>query len=111
MNLIQYFLIPESVSWIIMDISLYVQRRIRVDVGHVFDVKINPYVKMKYTFEINLLFESITFLVFLKTYILKIRIPLHVISTRIRHWKRMMNLRNRHIIGILKEILAKDTEE
>ena len=33
-------------------ISLYVQRRIRVDVGHVFGVKTNPYLKIKYTFEI-----------------------------------------------------------
>ena len=34
------------------EILLYVQRRIRVDVGHVFGVKTNPYLKMKYTFEI-----------------------------------------------------------
>ena len=34
------------------EISLYVQRRIRVDVGHVFGVKTNPYLKIKYTFEI-----------------------------------------------------------
>ena len=27
------------------EISLYVQRRIRVDVGHVFGVKTNPYLK------------------------------------------------------------------
>ena len=33
-------------------ISLYVQRRIRVDVGHVFGVKTNPYLKIKFTFEI-----------------------------------------------------------
>ena len=33
-------------------ISLHVQRRIRVDVGHVFGVKTNPYLKIKYTFEI-----------------------------------------------------------
>ena len=33
-------------------ISLYVHRRIRVDVGHVFGVKTNPYLKIKYTFEI-----------------------------------------------------------
>ena len=37
----------------IREISLYVQRRIvRVDVGHVFPVKINPYWKFNYTFEI-----------------------------------------------------------
>ena len=36
----------------IREISLYVQRRIRVDVGLVFGVKINPYLKIKYTFEI-----------------------------------------------------------
>ena len=34
------------------EISLHVQRRIRVDVGLVFGVKINPYLKIKYTFEI-----------------------------------------------------------
>ena len=34
------------------EISLYVQRRIRVDVGHVFGVKTNPYLKIKYTLEI-----------------------------------------------------------
>ena len=34
------------------EISLHVQRRIRVDVGHVFGVKTNPYLKIKYTFEI-----------------------------------------------------------
>ena len=34
------------------EISLHVQRRIRVDVGLVFDVKINPYLKIKNTFEI-----------------------------------------------------------
>ena len=34
------------------EISLYVQRHIRVDVGHVFGVKTNPYFKIKYTFEI-----------------------------------------------------------
>ena len=34
------------------EISLYVQLRIRVDVGLVFGVKINPYLKIKYTFEI-----------------------------------------------------------
>ena len=33
-------------------ISLYVQRRIRVDVGHVFGVKTNQYLKIKFTFEI-----------------------------------------------------------
>ena len=33
-------------------ISLYVQRRVRVDVGHVFGVKTNPYLTIKYTFEI-----------------------------------------------------------
>ena len=36
----------------IRQISLYVQRRVRVDVGHVFGVKTNPYLKIKYTFEI-----------------------------------------------------------
>ena len=36
----------------IREISLHVQRRIRVDVGHVFGVKTNPYLKIKYTFEI-----------------------------------------------------------
>ena len=36
----------------IREILLYVQRRIRVDVGHVFPVKINPYWKFNYTFEI-----------------------------------------------------------
>ena len=34
------------------EISLYIQRRVRVDVGHVFSVKTNPYLKIKYTFEI-----------------------------------------------------------
>ena len=34
------------------EISLHVQRRIRVDVGHVFGVKTNLYLKIKYTFEI-----------------------------------------------------------
>ena len=34
------------------EISLHVQRRIRVDVGHVFGIKTNPYLKIKYTFEI-----------------------------------------------------------
>ena len=34
------------------EISLYVQGRIRVDVGHIFGVKTNPYLKIKYTFEI-----------------------------------------------------------
>ena len=34
------------------EISLHVQRHIRVDVGHVFGVKTNPYLKIKYTFEI-----------------------------------------------------------
>ena len=36
------------------EISFHVQRRIglRVDVGHVFGVKTNPYLKIKYTFEI-----------------------------------------------------------
>ena len=34
------------------EISLHVQRRIRVDVGHVFGVKTNPYLKIKYTIEI-----------------------------------------------------------
>ena len=33
------------------EISLHVQQRIRVDVGHVFGVKTNPYLKIKYTFE------------------------------------------------------------
>ena len=33
------------------EILLHVQRRIRVDVGHVFGVKRNPYLKIKYTFE------------------------------------------------------------
>ena len=33
-------------------ISLHVQRRIRVDVGHVFGVKTNPYLKIKYTLEL-----------------------------------------------------------
>ena len=33
-------------------ISLHVQRRVRVDVGHIFGVKTNPYLKIKYTFEI-----------------------------------------------------------
>ena len=33
-------------------ISLHVQRRIRVDVGLVLGVKINPYLKIKYAFEI-----------------------------------------------------------
>ena len=28
--------------------SLYVQRRARIDVGHVFGVKTNPYLKIKY---------------------------------------------------------------
>ena len=32
------------------EISLYVQWRIRVDVGHIFGVKTNPYLKIKYTF-------------------------------------------------------------
>ena len=36
----------EHVIW---EISLYVQR---VDIGHVFPVKINPYWKINYTFEI-----------------------------------------------------------
>ena len=36
----------------IREISLHVQRRIRVDVGHVFGIKTNPYLKIKYTFEI-----------------------------------------------------------
>ena len=36
----------------IRQILLYVQRRIRVDVAHVFGVKTNPYLKIKYTFEI-----------------------------------------------------------
>ena len=36
----------------IREISLHVQRRIRVDVGLVFNVKINSYLKIKYTFEI-----------------------------------------------------------
>ena len=36
----------------IREISLYVQQRVRVDVGHVFGVKTNPYLKIKYTFEI-----------------------------------------------------------
>ena len=31
---------------------MYVQRRIRVDFGLVFSVKINPYLKIKCTFEI-----------------------------------------------------------
>ena len=39
-------------SIFIREISLHVQRRIRVDVGHVFGVKTNPYLKIKYTFEI-----------------------------------------------------------
>ena len=34
------------------EISLHVQRRIRVDVGLVFSVKINLYLKIKYTLEI-----------------------------------------------------------
>ena len=34
------------------EISLHVQRRIGVDVGLVFGVKINPYLKVKYTLEI-----------------------------------------------------------
>ena len=34
------------------EISLHVQQRIRVDVGFIFGVKINPYLKIKYTFEI-----------------------------------------------------------
>ena len=34
------------------EISLHVQQRIRVDVGHVFGVKTNLYLKIKYTFEI-----------------------------------------------------------
>ena len=34
------------------EISLHVQRRVRVDVGLVFGVKIHPYLKIKYTFEI-----------------------------------------------------------
>ena len=34
------------------EISLHVERRIRVDVGLVFGVKINMYLKIKYTFEI-----------------------------------------------------------
>ena len=34
------------------EISLYVQRCVRVDNGHVFGVKTNPYLKIKYTFEI-----------------------------------------------------------
>ena len=37
---------------IIRKISLHVQRRVRVDVGHVFGTKTNPYLKIKYTFEI-----------------------------------------------------------
>ena len=36
----------------IRQISLYVQQRIRVEVGHVFGTKTNPYLKIKYTFEI-----------------------------------------------------------
>ena len=36
----------------IRQISLHVQRRIRVEVGHVFPVKINPYWKFNYSFEI-----------------------------------------------------------
>ena len=32
-------------------ISLHVQRHIRVDVGHVFGTKTNPYLKIKYAFE------------------------------------------------------------
>ena len=33
------------------EISLYVQLRILVDVGHVFTVKMNSYFKIEYTFE------------------------------------------------------------
>ena len=36
----------------IREISPYVQRRVRVDIGNVFGVKTNPYLKIKYTFEI-----------------------------------------------------------
>ena len=39
-------------NFLIRQISLHVQRRVRVDVGHVFGVKTNPYLKIKYTFEI-----------------------------------------------------------
>ena len=37
---------------VIRQISLHVQRRIRVDVGHVFGVRTNPYLKINYSFEI-----------------------------------------------------------
>ena len=33
------------------EILLHVQRRIPVDIGLVFGVKINPYLKIKYTFK------------------------------------------------------------
>ena len=36
----------------IRQISLHVQRSVRVDVGYVFGVKTNPYLKIKYIFEI-----------------------------------------------------------
>ena len=41
-----------SIEMNIRQISPHVQRRIRVDVGHVFGVKTNPHLKIKYTFEI-----------------------------------------------------------
>ena len=54
MNAIQPIRRQESLYKLynIREISLYVQRRIRVDFGLVFGVKINPYLKIKYTFEI-----------------------------------------------------------
>ena len=54
----------------IREISLYVQRRICVDIGDVFTFKINPYWKINYTFE-NLLsssYKTITLLVFRNWY-------------------------------------------
>ena len=45
-------LYPQVQGRVTREISLHVQRRIRVDVGHVFGVKTNPYLKIKYTFEI-----------------------------------------------------------
>ena len=42
----------QKISSVTRQISLHIQRRIRVDVGYVFGVKTNPYLKIKYTFEI-----------------------------------------------------------
>ena len=45
-------ILAKALAIINRQILLHVQRRIRVDVGHVFSVKTNPYLKIKYTFEI-----------------------------------------------------------